>query len=525
MAAPVYPTNFGSGTGFIYITQLDGTTVTTSFRNDTTGRANAISAFASIASTTASLISYDATFRLEGSRIFYADSALAIEGVVYVDSTEITSYLTGGRADANITQQATISSGVITLNRYASKMVVTIDTEGGAPTDILDTITMSGAIQGDELTIYGLSSARVITIPDNTGNIRTPGSVSWTSGGIVNKIVLTYNILPGTVTNWYETSRSAESLFPTVDNLRDFSTPVPIAGAGSTVLTNAGATTTLTPGTDKGYQVYTGSAALAAPVTITFDPLGGKDGDTFTIDYRATLTVGAFAVTLGGITLTDAQALAGNVMVTGLWDAFSGSWKSVLYQKANGVDLLSSAQAASTYEPALGLPANDGYTLTSDTAGVRSWTPLNNPILENVTANTETTAIITEEILKTYTLPGGMLDTDGDQLEIIAIYQTAANANVKTITLKFGATTLGTTGAVAYNATTIVVRAVVNRVDGTNQSAICTISTSTGVVFVAYTTPGETLSADLDIQMCATNGVASAGDIIARSWSIRKFDN
>ncbi len=74
------------------------------------------------------------------------------------------------------TQQntATISSGAIT---YTGAYMV-VDTEGGASSDTLDTI--SGGTVGDRLLLRGAISGRNIIISDNTGNIQTNNNTNFT---------------------------------------------------------------------------------------------------------------------------------------------------------------------------------------------------------------------------------------------------------------------------------------------------------------------------------------------------------
>ena len=69
---------------------------------------------------------------------------------------------------------ATISSGAIT---YTGAYMV-VDTEGGASSDTLDTI--SGGTVGDRLLLRGAISGRNIVISDNTGNIQTNNNTNFT---------------------------------------------------------------------------------------------------------------------------------------------------------------------------------------------------------------------------------------------------------------------------------------------------------------------------------------------------------
>lgn len=181
-----------------------------------------------------------------------------------------------------------------------------------------------------------------------------------------------------------------------------------------------------------------------------------------------------------------------------------------------------------TKEDVLGNPAADGYVLTSTTAGVRSWTNLSNPVLHNDVSNSGTTAVIVEETLKTYTLPGGTLDTNGDVLMIVAAFTTAANANAKTIKLNFGATTCLTTGAIATNNHEYILRATITRITNTTQfvtaEIFCYEAAGAALVstftFGNQSSPAETLSADVDIKILGTNAVASANDIVCKSLMV-----
>ncbi len=324
----------------------------------------------------------------------------------------------------------------------------------------------------------------------------------------------------GATAGWYEVSRSVASIYPTVPNLRASGVPEPIAGWTTQAITGVGGTITFTPGTSKGYQIITGSAALAGNWTIAIDN-GVNDGDEFWIDYRATMTPGAFVISVEGTTLTSTQTLAGKTMIHAIWSTGAGLWIVTTWPGRDDYATLTDLAAK---EASLGNPASNGMVLASTTGGVRSWIAQSNSVLENVTANTQTTAITTEEILKTYTLTGGTLDTDGDQIEINGVYQTAANGNNKTETIKFGATTVATTGVVAFNNVTLSFRVIINRTGAATQSAIGILTSSAGAVYMTYSTPAETLSGSVAIQMCSTNGTAAAGDSIARWWSIRKND-
>jgi hypothetical protein len=68
----------------------------------------------------------------------------------------------------------TISGGAITISlSYHS-----LETEGGAGTDDLDTIATTGILNGTLLVLRANSSARTVVVKDETGNLRLAGDFS-----------------------------------------------------------------------------------------------------------------------------------------------------------------------------------------------------------------------------------------------------------------------------------------------------------------------------------------------------------
>lgn len=80
--------------------------------------------------------------------------------------------------------QATIASGAITLTRS----YMTVDTEGGAATDDLDTI--NGGADGDIVYLRQVNSARDIVLKHATGNLRLNGATDKTLSSISDVIQL-----------------------------------------------------------------------------------------------------------------------------------------------------------------------------------------------------------------------------------------------------------------------------------------------------------------------------------------------
>lgn len=458
-----------------------------------------------------------------GNRFFLDATAGAAEGTV--SGTEISSFLTMRGLQTSLPNVETvISSGHISLTRTSSITVATVETQGGAAADDLNTILTTGFNLGDYIIFRGYDPTHIVTFKNyssGSDNLLLAAATDYTTGTVANSIVLQLTTVSGSL-RWAEISRSP-NLTLSVASLRTAGISMPVQGTATTTLLAAGATVTLTPGTSKQYQLVLGSAALLGNVVFNF---GGtpKDGDTFFIDYRATMTQGAFTVVLGAITLTLTQALEGGVVVYCYYDLPNATWRSRILKNVTGEDLVDTTQLA-TKEDSLGNPAIDGYVLQSTTAGVRSWRPNGVAIvLYDVTSNNQTTAVITEETLKTYAVPALTMATNGTNgsgsvMRIEAIYQTAANANAKTVSLDFGATTLiSATGN--FNAETILLECVVTRIDVNNQSAWGRVTTSSGIFDISYTTPGENLAVDFDVLANGQNGIAAAGDIINRKLTV-----
>jgi hypothetical protein len=90
------------------------------------------------------------------------------------NTTAGTVYLLDSYKTTAITQEYTIATGAITpVGSY-----FTIDTEGDAASDDLDTITATNYREGDEITVTAANSGRTVVLKDDTGNIRGPGDIS-----------------------------------------------------------------------------------------------------------------------------------------------------------------------------------------------------------------------------------------------------------------------------------------------------------------------------------------------------------
>jgi len=90
------------------------------------------------------------------------------------NTTNQTLYLTDGYKNNFTLPEFTISSGAIT----PTGSYISVDTEGDAASDDLDTITATNYRHGDLLIVEAANSARTVVVKDGTGNINAPADIS-----------------------------------------------------------------------------------------------------------------------------------------------------------------------------------------------------------------------------------------------------------------------------------------------------------------------------------------------------------
>jgi hypothetical protein len=123
-----------------------------------------------------------------------------------------------------------------------------------------------------------------------------------------------------------------------------------------------------------------------------------------------------------------------------------------------------------------------------------------------------------EDDLFSFSLPALSLFRDEQSIEIIAWGTTANNANTKRLRLKFGATTIIDTGAVASTNLDWQLRGVVTRRGATVQYAIVT-GVYNAAAIVDFTAPGETLTGAVTIK--CTGEATADNDIVQRGMIVR----
>lgn len=139
------------------------------------------------------------------------------------------------------------------------------------------------------------------------------------------------------------------------------------------------------------------------------------------------------------------------------------------------------------------------------------------------TQNVNTTGVgngadVTEDDLMTFSVVGGTLANNGDMIEFECVFDCAANADNKTIKVKFGATTILTMGPVAQNGGSVVINGRVIRTGAATQRCYAwmqnTNAAGTSATSVADVTAAENLAGAVTFKATGQAGVANANDIL-----------
>lgn len=124
--------------------------------------------------------------------------------------------------------------------------------------------------------------------------------------------------------------------------------------------------------------------------------------------------------------------------------------------------------------------------------------------------------------LISYTLPANTLTRDGDRLEIEASTTQAADADIKTSAITFGATVAA--GRTANdNALARTLRATIIRTGAATQIASGTTETHGQGDIMTHSTPGETLSGTITIALKGQNTTDTTSPSVTSRYMIVKF--
>lgn len=162
---------------------------------------------------------------------------------------------------------------------------------------------------------------------------------------------------------------------------------------------------------------------------------------------------------------------------------------------------------AATYTPAAGSSATIGGVLCVNTTS-------------------QATTGTVEEVLATCTIPANALSANGKGVRISVSVFTAANANTKTASIRFGGiggTVIATTGGTAANNIAGQLNAVVLRTGAATQYSYGSANYDTSSVRVTRGAPTQTLSNAVDIVVTGTTPTA-AGDLTFGAFVVEFFN-
>ena len=151
----------------------------------------------------------------------------------------------------------------------------------------------------------------------------------------------------------------------------------------------------------------------------------------------------------------------------------------------------------------------------------------NNDIPIGGTLVSNTTSVgnvgVGEDTLITHLVLAASLVTTGSYLEISAWGTVAANANNKTIKLKFGTTTLVDTTAVAANSGSWYITAKIVRVTATSQQCIASIISDNALITNSATYTDAIENLDSNLNVFCTGEATTDDDIIQKGLLIKWF--
>lgn len=208
--------------------------------------------------------------------------------------------------------------------------ILTINSSGGSPTiDVNDGIQLYIIETGGvNVTLSGNYSIGYTGVPiegtiaqfDYRGTVTLNGyNVSILGRQLTQEEV---NSKLRIYCEWNGTSGSWNVIVIKENNIND------VNGIGTITLTAGGGIVGLIPGVDKKIQHITGSPLLTGDwvITQTTSSYNPKDGDEFTLYYKASPTPNTHTVTIFGVVLTDDQIKSGNLIIFAKYKFATSSW-------------------------------------------------------------------------------------------------------------------------------------------------------------------------------------------------------
>lgn len=259
------------------------------------------------------------------------------------------------------------------------------------------------------------------------------------------------------------------------------------------------------------------STNLAAPTGVTAVLASGGSLTQPATYYYTVTALNQNGESQGYYETTGVATTSGNQTINLAWPAVKGALSYNIYRSTTAG--LSNYGATSFLANSVTLSYSDtgGTALTSGTPPTVN--TATNLVGANVPTNpygrvystltpVSTTANATTQTLGSFSLPPGMLATNGWSVKFRAWGSTAANTDTKTLFVTFGATTVSSTAAFATSGTTWYLEGEVFRTGATSQSATG-FSQQAAISALTQATPAETLANSIALAIKATQGTAS----------------
>lgn len=252
---------------------------------------------------------------------------------------------------------------------------------------------------------------------------------------------------------------------------------------------------TVSAGWEAWFRLFANSAILTAGTGITITTTDAGSSISISTSYTGQASI----TTLGTIATGTWNATAigisyGGTNATNATTAFNN-----LSPTTTKGDIIT-RDASNNIRLAVG---TDDYVLAADSTKTSGLAYKNRPrILARLSSNTGN-ASTNETTVFTHTLSANTLASNGDAIRLTIWGTFAANANNKTIRIKFGATTITTVGAGAFNSGSFHYTTIVLRTSSTAQTASTTgyLNSSTTASRGDVASPSETLSGSVTVSV------------------------
>jgi hypothetical protein len=508
MAAAI--TNIGNGSGFIYVTKADGTTVLANIENNSAGAASAF-AMGQVEFTVTGASS------LNFKRFFLNTSGT--EGNVS-GADEITEHLR--RDDENKRDNATVASGTINYKREGSLMAINVTEEGGANDTLENIVPKDNAggsgdennyYDGDIVIIRKALASNDLTIADS-GNIKLDNDADFVmSNQLTDSIVLQYSTGND---KWNEISRQPNAGY-SITKLRAANVPLDILGVEK--ITYTGSQTglaSITSGTDENVIVVTSSGLQTATTNFSIPAPSGSPitGEKFICYFNAQITKGSYTFTVFGASLTAEELASGAVVIETVYDG--SSWNAV---KTSSVVGANSVVTSMIKDANITTAKIADRAITAEKLAYGS----SSGVVDYNTTQSSTTTTGSDVTLKTITLPGNTFGSgNAKKVKIVAFGTIASGTGTNNMIVKYAGTAISTfaQSTAGTRSAAFKVEIDVYRVDSSSVKAMTIVNTGDGAITdIEYTSlSGKTEAADANITFVVNQ--ADASQIVLETFSV-----